>query len=406
MNTSPDNTAPNSSDEEVLLVVHKHWVGFIPDALFAVLPGLILFIFWRLPEESVGSILHTMFTLFLPLGAMIVWILLAMLWTNYFLDMLILTDRRIFYTSQINLSNRTIEEWDIQDIQHVNVEMGNVLESFFNYGTLGLETKGTGEVILLDDIPNPEYVSAIILKQDDRFGELKESARKQGELLRFVSHEVKGHLTKSKAAFAAIVEGDYGPVSEPLGSMAHQALADSQKGVDTVMSILENTGASGPGGVAMVKKPFDLSVTVRHAAQDFRPAAQEKGITLHESVDDFCVVNGDEEKLARHVLRNLIDNAIRYTHAGHIEVGLKKVGATVRFSVLDTGVGIGANDMRKLFTEGGHGERSKDVNVESTGYGLFIAKKIVDAHGGRIWAQSRGPGTGSTFFVELPLGVA
>jgi signal transduction histidine kinase len=72
-------------------------------------------------------------------------------------------------------------------------------------------------------------------------------------------------------------------------------------------------------------------------------------------------------------------------------------------SVADTGVGIAAEDMRRLFTSGGHGTHSTEVNPESTGYGLYIAKRIVDAHEGHLWAQSGGPGTGSRFIMELPL---
>jgi len=182
--------------------------------------------------------------------------------------------------------------------------------------------------------------------------------------------------------------------------MAHDALADTQKGVDTVMSILK----SGEGNtIKYDRKLYDLSATVHRIVEEFRPAASQKGLSIQVAVDNFCAVIGDEQKIERHVLRNLIDNAIRYTPKGRIEISLKKMEGTVRFSVMDTGVGIGANDMQKLFTEGGHGERSQDVNTESTGYGLFIAKKIVEAHNGKVWAQSCGPGTGSTFFVELPL---
>jgi signal transduction histidine kinase len=66
-------------------------------------------------------------------------------------------------------------------------------------------------------------------------------------------------------------------------------------------------------------------------------------------------------------------------------------------------VGITSEDREKLFTEGGHGVNSIKINVHSTGYGLFIAKKITDAHKGKIWVESEGAGKGSTFFVELPV---
>ncbi|HEY4498786.1 MAG TPA: ATP-binding protein, partial [Candidatus Paceibacterota bacterium] len=64
---------------------------------------------------------------------------------------------------------------------------------------------------------------------------------------------------------------------------------------------------------------------------------------------------------------------------------------------------ITPEDMKLLFTEGGHGKDSIKVNVHSTGYGLFIAKQIVEAHKGKIWAESEGEGRGSRFIVEFPM---
>ena len=103
------------------------------------------------------------------------------------------------------------------------------------------------------------------------------------------------------------------------------------------------------------------------------------------------------------MLCNLIDNAIRYTPSGEINVELTRIGNTVRFAVKDTGIGITEEDKKKLFTEGGHGKNSIKVNVHSTGYGLFIAKSIVDSYKGRIWAESAGTDAGSRFVVELPI---
>jgi signal transduction histidine kinase len=185
-------------------------------------------------------------------------------------------------------------------------------------------------------------------------------------------------------------------------ALAHEALQDSQKGVDTVMSILDNANVES-GDLALVQKKFDLSETIRRAAQEFQSQAGRKGLTLASSINSPCMIKGDEQKIERHVVRNFLDNAIRYTPAGQIDVVLERVGGMARFSVADTGVGMSAADMQRLFTEGGHGEHSKEVNPESTGYGLYVAKQIVEKHGGKVWAHSSGPGTGSQFFAEFPI---
>jgi len=399
-------TDANPEDEQMLLVVHKHWASLVGEAVFTVLPGLailfLLFLFRNLSLSMADASIHAIVTFLVPMCFLILWTILAIQWTNYYLNMLVVTDRRIFYTSQTNFTQRLVRQWNIHGIRHVSVRFGNLFESFFNYGTLDIEAQGEKSPVKVAGIPDPEYVSAVILKQDDRYGQLKETARKQGELLHFLSHEVKGHLAKSEAAFAAIVEGDFGPVSSPLDSMAQRALADSQQGVHTVMSILDNSDVKS-GEMHFERKPFDLSATVRRAVQAFQPQAASKGLALHASVEKFCAMRGDEEKIERHVIRNLLDNAIRYTPAGHIEVSLQKVAGAARFCVADTGVGITTSDVDKLFLQGGHGEHSKEINAESTGYGLFVAKKVVDAHGGRIWARSSGPGTGAQFFAEFPL---
>ena len=101
--------------------------------------------------------------------------------------------------------------------------------------------------------------------------------------------------------------------------------------------------------------------------------AQAKNLAIDWTVDgnsSYAAV-GDKEKIQEHVVRNLIDNAIRYTPKGSIHVSLTRASKNIRFSVKDTGVGITEEDKARLFTEGGHGKDSIKVNVDSTGYGLL-----------------------------------
>jgi signal transduction histidine kinase len=102
------------------------------------------------------------------------------------------------------------------------------------------------------------------------------------------------------------------------------------------------------------------------------------------------------------VVNNLIENSIKYTKEGKITVSLSD-GGKILLSVKDTGLGITKEDMQNLFTEGGRGKDSIKTNVDSTGYGLYTVKMVVEAHKGKVWGESEGPGLGSQFYVELPV---
>ncbi len=234
--------------------------------------------------------------------------------------------------------------------------------------------------------------------------ELTVANAQQEGLLHFISHEIKGYLTKNEAAFDAIRSGDFGEVTPQLHDMSTSALADTRKGVATVMDILDASNMK-KGTVSYKKASFDLSQSIQSVVNDLTSAAREKGILLSykKPLEGACTFDGDQEKIERHVLRNIIDNSIKYTPSGSVMVSLEKTDAGYRFTVADTGVGISEEDKMRLFTEGGHGKDSIKVNVHSTGYGLFIAKQVTEAHGGKIWAESDGPGKGSRFLAELPM---
>jgi len=226
----------------------------------------------------------------------------------------------------------------------------------------------------------------------------------QESLLNFISHEVKGYFAKSEAVFSGIVENDYGPPAPALRVMATSGLTDVRTGVSMVMSILDASSMKR-GTVAYRMSLFDIKKTVGEVAEEMRPEAEAKGLqyVVTGVTGPVFAMRGDETKIRKHVIRNLIDNAIRYTPVGSIKIELSCTASLVRFTVEDTGVGITPEDMPRLFTEGGHGKDSLTVNVHSTGYGLYIAKQVIEAHGGTVEALSSGQGKGAQFVVELPV---
>jgi signal transduction histidine kinase len=231
--------------------------------------------------------------------------------------------------------------------------------------------------------------------------DLEKANAQQVTLIHFITHQIKGFVTKSRNIFSMALEGDFGPIPEQLKPMLEEGFKSDTKGVDTIQGILTAANIKS-GKVTFTMMPCDVKALVDEIARDLKPNADRKGVALNLNTGtEPLSVNGDCKQLVN-AFKNLIDNSIKYTPQGSVNVALHKEGNIVRFTIEDTGVGITPEDMKNLFTEGGHGKESVKVNVESTGFGLYIVKNIIEAHKGKVWAESDGAGKGSRFIVELP----
>jgi signal transduction histidine kinase len=149
---------------------------------------------------------------------------------------------------------------------------------------------------------------------------------------------------------------------------------------------------------------MDLEVLAKKVNEGFEPQADEKGVTLQINMPgDLPQINGDEQRLNQ-VLFNLISNALRHTPAGGTITTIVEIKENrVVIRVQDTGSGIPPEDLPHIFERFYRADRSRARSSGGSGLGLAIAKQIVEAHGGKIWAQSWS-GAGSTFGFSLPVG--
>ncbi|MDB4992370.1 MAG: hypothetical protein JWL75_615 [Parcubacteria group bacterium] len=233
-------------------------------------------------------------------------------------------------------------------------------------------------------------------------GELTDANEQQVTLIHFITHQLKGFVAKSRNIFAMISEGDYGEVPETMKPMIAEGFASSTKGAQTIQEIL-NAANIKSGQMAYHMAPFDLKALVDGIVTSLKPNADTKGVSLAVTEPEGPVMfNGDQMQL-ENAIKNIVDNTIKYTPKGSIEISLTKDENHIRLMTEDTGVGISKEDMGHLFTEGGHGAESIKVNVDSTGFGLYIVKNIIEGHGGKVWAESEGAGKGSKFIIELPV---
>jgi signal transduction histidine kinase len=386
--------------EHILLTVRKHWLillrdsigtialSFLPYLLFGMISftGLVPVIEFANPYVVYAA----------ALWSLLIWMTLAIIWTNYYLDIWILTDRRIFVIEQVGLFDRRVATWGLERIQHITVEHQNVIEILFGFGTLTIETAGHSEHDLsAHGVPDPEKIRTRILHQIGVIGQLQAITKKQSDM---ISHEAKGYLARDAAALAELTEEKTGVPAE-LKKLADVALGETRRGVSTMMNIL--SGNADKGEIEIDRVRFDLAPEMRDAVENAQPAASAKGLTLTLRSPKSVMIDGDPTKVRDIVFKNLLENAIHYTDHGSVTVEVSQGNGRALVRITDTGIGISGEDMRRLFTPGGRGETARAKNPHSTGYGLYISKQIVEAHGGRLWLESDGPGTGTRTYVEL-----
>ncbi len=230
--------------------------------------------------------------------------------------------------------------------------------------------------------------------------DLNNLLKERESLVHLVTHKVKGSFTRSKYIFDGILNGMFGDVNDEVKKRAQQGLDSDNGGIETVDLVLSAANLQ-KGTVKYEMKTINLKELVDKTISEKSISVEARGLKLETEIkDDIYNTLGDPFWI-KEVFNNLLENSIKYTKEGKIIVGLKKENNKILFYVKDTGVGITSEDREHLFTEGGRGKDSVKVNVDSTGYGLYSVKLIMDAHKGRVWADSEGAGKGTTFWVEF-----
>ncbi len=220
------------------------------------------------------------------------------------------------------------------------------------------------------------------------------------EFVSLASHQLRSPLTAIKGYTSMILDGDYGEIN-PKAKEIVERVMESSNNLTLVVEDLLSVAKIEQGGMKYASEKVDFGELVENTARDLSITAEKKGLKLIDSIskDQKYFVSGDKEKI-RQVLINLIDNSMKYTPSGQIEVNMNFKEGKITLSIKDTGVGISKESIDKLFEKFSRGDGAK-LNSTGSGLGLYLVKEIVEAHHGRVWVESEGEGHGSTFFVEI-----
>jgi signal transduction histidine kinase len=233
------------------------------------------------------------------------------------------------------------------------------------------------------------------------YRELETTSQHKSDFLANMSHELRTPLNAIIGFSQVLREGMVGDVNTKQAEYLDDILSSGNHLLSLINDVLDLSKVEA-GQVKLQVAPFSLQDALERGVSMVREQATTDGVqvTLHKN-GGLDVVTGDERRI-RQVIFNLLSNAVKFTAAGgQVEVSATRVNGEMRVSVADSGPGIAAEDLDRIFeefqqTEAGARQR------EGTGLGLALSKRFVEMHGGRIWCESE-VGKGSTFEFTLPL---
>lgn len=243
---------------------------------------------------------------------------------------------------------------------------------------------------------------------------LRQLDKAKSEFISIASHQLRTPLTSIKGFGSLLLEGTYGEIPETQRPALEKIYISNERLIQLVEDLL-NISRIEAGRMEFDFQEAQIEDLVQEAVSTLELSAKAKNLYLTWQKPAVLMpkIKIDITKI-KEVISNMVDNAIKYTQKGGITVKLEKSTAWdtehkehkdfVRVIVSDTGIGMDAEELAMIFEKFQRGKQVSHYHTDGTGLGMFIGRKIVAEHKGKIWAESDGKGKGSRFILELPVG--
>lgn len=249
----------------------------------------------------------------------------------------------------------------------------------------------------------------VIVKSKDEIGELAHAFNAMaGSLIRLeqlrrnlisdVAHELRTPLSNIRGYLEALQDG----LAEPDGDMINLLYEETMM-LTHLVNDLQELALAEAGQLRLDRQPVTIKDVLEKTVVSVKPQASAKNVQVSVEIPyDLPCIQADPERIMQ-VVRNLLNNAITYTpEDGKIVVKAYQRGGEIQVNVQDTGIGVGTEHINNIFERFYRVDPSRTRHTGGVGLGLVIVKQLVEAHGGRVWAESQ-IGNGSTFSFTIPI---
>lgn len=235
--------------------------------------------------------------------------------------------------------------------------------------------------------------------------ELKRLDDAKNQFLMATQHHLRTPLTSMQGYLDLMFGGTYGKVPEKIKVTLEKLKVSTDRLIKIVNELLDLSQFQLGKRVISPKPNIRIEPLLKEIVEELKFEAENKHIylTFKKSKKAPPTANIDAGKI-KVALYNIVDNGIKYTYKGGVTIMARSSDHKLLIEVSDTGIGFIAEELKGLFSKTfERGEEAKKVFSTGKGIGLYIAHKIIDAHKGKVWVESKGKGKGSTFYVELPV---
>ena len=258
---------------------------------------------------------------------------------------------------------------------------------------------GRGDLSQRAEVTGPTEIRHLARSFNSMAAELEEAERRRRSLTADIAHELRTPTSNIQGYMEAIKDGVFQPTPETVDTIHEQSLLLSRL-VDDLRLLAQVDG----GDLQLQRTQTRLEDLVQSCVDALRPRVEAKGVSLGvEMAGTLTELDLDPTRIAQAV-GNLLDNAVTHTpEGGSVTVSAHALADAVEVQVADTGSGIAPDDLQRVFDRFYRADPSRSRSTGGTGLGLTIARRLVEAHGGSIEAESA-VGQGSRFIIRLPDG--
>lgn len=230
---------------------------------------------------------------------------------------------------------------------------------------------------------------------------LQELNQQKTEFLSLASHQLRTPLSIIKGYTELLSEGTYGKIPAKMKPILRNIDITNERLIHLVDEFLCSTRMEH-GEPTYTMKCGSLNDVIKVVVRELKERSEEKKLKLIWKPTQIPTTSFDQEKI-RHVIYNLVDNAIKYSDQGVIRVSTRITRGQILFEVTDQGIGFTDGDSEHFFEKFYRSENARKSRANGTGLGLYVCRRFAEGHNGEVGASSPGPGKGSTFWLSLPI---